>query len=307
MFISILSRVGVIFAVLFVGALARRTNVLNKEATEGLCRVVIEVMLPFLYFYTLATNLSKELFLDIWYLPLFAFGLTAISLLVSWLFSRPALSDKEGRRTFVFLGTFGNYGFLAIPIIYALFAQEGLVMISVFNLGIALLYWTLGLSILTGAHTQGIKVFKNLFNNSIYGLLLGLVAGIGSIAVPEFILEISKLIGAAAIPLALIVVGSLLAHKDIGKKVDVKCISLLVLCRLICIPLLVFILIRLFGIDSKVLVALLVLQAAMPSASTTPILTQRFGGKTELAASGVFFTTLLSILTIPILLSIALR
>lgn len=306
MFLSIFSRIGIIFIVLLVGILARRCRVLTKETTDGLCRIAIEVTLPFLYFYTLSTSLNRQLFFSILTLPLFAIVLTFASFLLSWLVSFRLKLTSQQRRSFMFLVTFPNYGFLAIPLVFALFGQEGLVRVFVFNLGITFLYWTLGVGILRGP-TKGFKIFKSLANNAMAALILGLIVGITSFRLPQFILETSKLIGDATIPLALIVVGSILAQRDSRKPVPFKAVSTLVFCRLLLMPALAILFINVFDGLPRILAVIIVLQAAMPSASTTPILTKRFGGDAELAASGVFFTTLFSIITVPLFISLALR
>ncbi|MBL7084829.1 MAG: AEC family transporter [Candidatus Omnitrophica bacterium] len=307
MFLSVFSRIGIIFIILLVGALARWRKVLTKETTDGLCRIAIEVTLPFLYFYTLSTNLSAELFFSIWSLPIFAIALTLASYFIGRLISFRLKLDSNQRSTFLFLVTFPNYGFLAIPLVFALFGDEGLVRIIMFNLGITFLYWTFGVAILSGSRVKGLKVFKGLLNNATLALVLGLIAGISSLGLPQFVLETSRLLGSATIPLALIVVGSILAEKSSNKTFSFKTVFTLVFCRLILIPGLAVLFINIFNGLPKMLAVLIVLQAAMPSASTTPILTKRFGGDSELAASGVFFTTLFSIITVPLFLSLVLR
>ncbi|MFH1046386.1 MAG: AEC family transporter [Candidatus Omnitrophota bacterium] len=307
MFTSVFSRISVIFAVLLIGAIGRWCKVLSKESTDGLTRLTFEITLPLLYFSTLAANLNRELFLSIWPLVLWAGALTLLSLAVSWIFALGLNGAGPQRRTFIFLATFGNYGFLAIPLIYALFGQEGLILIFVFNLGLAFLYWTLGVSILDTTPKKGRQLFANIFNNATIALILGLVVGITNLPLPRFLLEAARMIGDTSIALALVVIGSLLAQKDSAQKFSWRTMGLLALCRLLVIPALALVLVQLWPGLPKTWGALVVLQAAMPSASTTPILTRRFGGDSESAASGVFFTTLLSILTIPLFMSLALR
>lgn len=307
MFLSVFSRIGIIFIILLVGAAARWRKVLTKETTDGLCRLAIEVTLPFLYFYTLSANLSPEQFFSIWTLPLFAIALTLASYFIGRLVSFRLKLDSNQRNTFLFLTAFPNYGFLAIPLVFALFGEQGLLKIIMFNLGITFLYWTFGVAILSGSKAKGLLVFKNLLNNATLALVLGLIVGVSALRLPQFVLETSRLIGNATIPLALIVVGSILAQRGSKKSVSFKTVFALVFCRLILTPGLVLLFINIFDDLPKMLAAIIVLQAAMPSASTTPILTRRFGGDSELAASGVFFTTLFSIISVPLFLSLVLR
>lgn len=308
MFISVFSRIAIIFVVLLVGTIARWRKVLTSQTTDGLCRVALELTLPFLYFYTLSTNLTRQLFSSLLFFPLVAIILTFVSFSLSRLVSSQLKLDLSQRRTLMFLITFPNYGFLAIPLIFALFGQEGLVRVFVFNLGISFLYWTFGVAILTGAQAKGLKIFKNLVNNATIALVLGLIVGICALRIPKFILEATNLIGSSSIPLALIVVGSILAHRDYNKSVSFRTIAVLICCRLILMPALTILCIKFFFDNMSILLrAIIVLQAAMPSASTTPILTKKFGGDSQLAAQGVFFTTLFSIITVPLFISLALR
>ncbi len=115
MFSSIFSRMGIIFMVLLVGALARWRKVFGQETIEGLCRIAVEVTLPVLYFHTLSTNLSRELLLSIWPLPIFAIALIFLSYFFSRLFSAHLNLSLSQQRTFLFLASFPTYGFLAIP------------------------------------------------------------------------------------------------------------------------------------------------------------------------------------------------
>jgi len=306
MFLSVFSRIGIIFTILAIGALARWRKILTQDTTDGLCRVAIELTLPFLYFYSLSTNLNWELFTSIWYLPVLAIILTLLSYFLTHLICWRLKLKLDERNTFLFLGTFTNYGFLAIPLVYALFGEEALVKLIMFNFGITFMYWTFGVALLSASQPKKTSVFKNLINNGTIALMLGLLVGISSIKLPEFIAESAKFVGSASIPLALIVIGSLLARK--GKKtVSPKTISALVLCRLILIPGIVVLILHYFTELPKIVIAIIMVQAATPSASTTPILTKRFGGDAELAASGVFFTTLFSIFTLPLFLSLVLQ
>ncbi|MFC1698788.1 AEC family transporter [Candidatus Omnitrophota bacterium] len=301
------SRIAAIFLIILVGTLARWRKILNQETTDGLCRIALEVTLPFLYFHVLATNLTKELFLSVITLPLFAVALLAASFGLSYLSCRHLKLAPEQRRTFMFLVTFPNYGFLAIPIIFALFGQEGLVWVFMFNLGITFVYWTFGVALLAGPQQRGWKIFKNLLNKSTIALVLGLIVGVSALGVPQFILGAADLIGAATIPLALIVVGSILAHREPDKAINARVMITLVVSRLIVLPALALLLINCCTDLPQLLRAIIILQAAMPAASTTPILTKRFGGDAHLAAQGVFFTTLVSIITVPLFISLALR
>ncbi|MEA3328794.1 MAG: AEC family transporter [Candidatus Omnitrophota bacterium] len=305
MFIQILSKISVIFLLLLIGALAKYRRLLTEEATNDISKVVVVVTLPFLYFYTLATQCSKELLISTWMLPLAAVGLVLLAYLLGWLVSSFLCLDKPRRNTFIYLSAFTNCGFLAIPVAFALFGQQGVVRVVIFNVGYSLLLWTLGIWTLSrSTNKKKVDSLKNLINTGTIALLIGLLAGSFSIKLPSFFLETSDILGKATIPLALLVVGAILAGGKLNQKIPYKTILSLITCRLIIVPAVALGVTSIFNMPHLIR-AIIVLQAAMPSASTTPLFIRRFGGgDSELAASGVFFTTLFSIITVPVFLSL---
>jgi predicted permease len=305
MFAQILSKISILFFLLLIGALARYKKLLTAQATNDISIVVVVVTLPFLYFYTLATQCSKELLAKTWILPLAAIGLVFFSYLLGWLISSFFRLDKPCRNTFVYLIAFTNCGFLAIPVAFALFGQRGVIRVIMFNIGYSLLLWTLGVWTLSHFTKKKINPLRSLLNTGTVALLLGLLVGSFSFKLPSFFLEASDILGKATIPLALLVVGAILAGGNLRRNIPYKVILSLVVCRLIVMPTLALAVTGLFSNLPHLIRAIIVLQAAMPSASTTPLFIRRFGGgDDELAASGVFFTTLFSIITVPVFLSL---
>jgi predicted permease len=312
MFFQILTKISVLFVILFIGVIARRRKILTEDSTRALATLVIVIALPFLYFYSLATKLDVELLKIIWSLPLIAISLVFAAYAAAKFLSNFVGLDSRGKATFIYLATFTNCGFLAIPIANALYGTEGIVRVVFFNVGFNMLYWTLGVWTLRrsnpDSYSGNTNIFsssKNLINSGTIGLLCGIAAGLAAIRLPYFILDSTKIIGSATIPLALLVVGSIMSRGEMQRlRTYKKALCLIILCRLIIIPALALIVTGLIGTLSPLSRAIIVLQSAMPSASTSPIFTTRFGGDSQLASAGVFATHICSIITIPIFMSL---
>ncbi len=312
MFSHILSKVSVLFALLVIGGIARYAGILNDEFNKSLAKLVLVVTLPMLYFYSLATQFTLKLLKSIWLLPLFAICFVIVAYSIAVFFSKIVKLNKAERATFIYLSTFTNCGFLAIPIANMLYGQEGVMRVVFFNVGFNILYWTLGVwmlrssnPVLTAEKSAVKSSLKNLLNSGTIGLLCGIIAGAVSIKLPLFIMDASNMLGAATIPIALLVVGSIMGKgnfKEIHSYRDA--IFLIVLCKLIILPVFALFITGFFGFLDPLTRAVIVLQAAMPSASTTPIFTTRFGGDSRLASVGVFATTIVSVITVPIVMSL---
>jgi predicted permease len=312
MFLQVLSKVSVLFIALSIGALARHKNILTGDSTKSLAKAVLVITLPFLYFYSLATQFTKDLFEEIWPLPLFAVCLIGAAYITAKALSRFLNLDSRGRATFIYLSTFTNCGFLAIPIASTLYGSEGVMRVVFFNVGFNLLYWTLGVWTLRMSNPDlpagGTGIYslsKNLINSGTMGLLAGIIAGLTALKIPSFFLDSTNIIGSATIPLALLVVGSIMSKGEMRRLYTYKnTLICIVISKLIIIPLLALFVTNFFDSLPALSRAIIVLQSAMPSASTTPIFTARFGGDSQLASAGVFATHACSIITIPLFISL---
>lgn len=312
MFFQILSKVSVLFIVLFIGGLARYRKILTEDSTRALANIVLVIALPFLYFYSLSTKFTVELLETIWTLPIFAALFVLIAYIIARVLSRFVNLDSSGSSTFIYLSTFTNCGFLAIPIANALYGPDGIVRIVFFNVGFNLLYWTLGVWTLrsnnSNTPSDNTNIFsfcRNLINSGTIGLLCGIIVGLAALRLPCFVFDSANILGSATIPLALLVVGSIMSQGGLQKlRAYRKSLILIILCRLIILPTLALYITNLFSFLTPLSRAIIVLQSAMPSASTTPIFTTRFGGDSQLASAGVFATHICSIVTIPIFLSL---
>lgn len=312
MFTQVLSKVSVLFALLIMGAIARRRGMLNDEFNKSLAKLVLMVTLPVLYFYSLATQFTLELFKTVWLLPLFAICFVIAAYFIAGLLSKLVRLNREERATFIYLSTFTNCGFLAIPIANTLYGQEGVMRVVFFNVGFNILYWTLGVWLLrsssraVSSEKSGTKgVLKNLLNSGTIGLLCGILVGAAAIKVPAFLLDASNMMGSATIPMALLVVGSIMGKGSFGEIYHYRdSILLIVLCKLIIMPVFALFITGFIPSLTPLCRAIIVLQSAMPSASTTTIFTTSFGGDSRLASVGVFATTIASVITVPVIMSL---
>lgn len=307
MIIQILAKVGSLFLMIVVGALARFKRVISDEALDALCKIVLYVTLPFLFIFVLSSKCLGNTIFTLWKAPIFA----ALIILTGFIVASVAakflgLSGKK-KDTFTFLVSFQNSGFLAIPIGFILFGEEGVLNIVIFNIGFNILLWTFGIWLCTRSE-KGIKTkpLTNLINTGTIALALGLLLGIFCVKLPVFVLDTCKILGDATIPLAMLVVGAILAggRSSDAARPRIKEMATLVFCRLILIPLIFLGVAKFIPGISDLMRSVIVLQACMPSGATSAIFAKRFGGDQNMAANGIFYTTLISIITIPIFMSL---
>lgn len=102
-------------------------------------------------------------------------------------------------------------------------------------------------------------------------------------------------------PLAMLIVGSLLANLKLKEVFAEPSIYYATLLRLIILPLLTMGIMRLLGSGGLVLQVMVTIMA-MPAATTTVILAEKYGGNPEYASRIVFISTIISMITIPVMI-----
>jgi malate permease and related proteins len=294
------------------GYIAAKCKVLTKSILEGIMKLIVKVLLPCLIFNVLvgggATGAD--------YLNNLGFGL-AILVCYMVLFAVGSASGKLFRlkgctyNVFVAESTFGDMGFIGIPLLLAVFkGTQTSMAISVYTVIDMALLWTLGVY-LTSRHNKGAEgkppVWKNMISPTSITLAIGLILVFCGIQVPTVVMDPIKSIGNASTPIALIFIGGMLSFvsfKQLFKKVSIFGI---VGVKMILVPLLVFV-VSSFFFNAQQSTTLMYM-VGLPAMTTVSMLAQLYGSDQEYATSTVFITTLCCIGTLPLItwISVMLR
>jgi predicted permease len=149
---------------------------------------------------------------------------------------------------------------------------------------------------------KGMRNFKKAFlNPGVISVILGLIIFIFSISLPFPIMKTVESIGSMTTPISMMVVGSMLADIKFKELFSGSAIFYGAFIRLIFLPVAILLILRLIGIE-KILMDVAVILVAMPAAVNTVVFSENNNGDSVLASKIVFLTTMLSILTIPLIL-----
>ncbi|HOO91046.1 MAG TPA: AEC family transporter [Syntrophales bacterium] len=188
---------------------------------------------------------------------------------------------------------------IPFPIIYLAFGSEGLFAATLFYIPNVFLVFTLGVYIASKKHWK--ENIKEIFKVPlIYAAVLGLLCNLSKIHLPDIILKPLNFIGLMALPLILITLGYNLSRIKITSLPTTLLASFL----RVGVGLLLGILATyLFGL-SGILKSVVILDSAMPAAVLAMILAMKYDNEVDLVSSVVFVTTIISLITIPLLLMI---
>lgn len=323
----VLQKTGVMFLLMVAGWWAFRRGWMGPDMLRGLGRFVVDLAFPALVFTQMLRTVSLPALRQGWWIPLAAVPVIAGSAWIGRLAGRAVGVSAPSRRTFAFVVAIPNWVFLPLPIADALYGADGMRFVLLFNVGAQVMLWTEGVRMLRGGPV-GREALRGLAGNP------GVLATVGGIAVATLVpssagwggqgaanlrsLPIDALIGALrmlgdlTIPLSLLATGAQLGARPAAGRAEGRVLAAVLVSRLIVAPLAcmaVFLAVaRAVGWavpEATFITATVVV--AMPVAISCGMFVERFGGDPALSANAIFLTTLVSLLTVPVLVLLAHR
>ena len=204
--------------------------------------------------------------------------------------------------------TMGNFGWLGFGVAEVLLGDAGLRRAVFFVLPWWPIFFTVGLSaaaIHGGSSERGIpwKRMGAMMSPILAALALGLGLNLGGVTIPSFLSISLRPIGATCVPLILFSVGLLLSPKSIGR--SLRPALIISLTALVLGPFVGWAVARLLHAD-PVSASVIILEAGMPVATMIPVLREYIDMDADLAGTAVVLSTLLSLVSLPIVASLIL-
>ena len=191
-----------------------------------------------------------------------------------------------------------NAGILGNPIAEGIFGQMGMMYASIYVIPQRIFMWSVGLTYFTEAPDKKTLCKKVATHPCILSVLIGFLLMVTQIRLPEVLNVTIKTVAGANTFLAMALVGLILSKVKLTELVERDTIYYAFI-RLVFVPLLVYIGCRLASVDDLVTGVSVVL-AAMPAASVTAVMACKYKKDEAFATKCVVFTTLLSLVTVPV-------
>ena len=303
-FSTILGQMLMLLLMMVLGYLARRYKFLDEHVNASLSKVVLNVTLP-AQIITSFTMGDVGLTNDQVGAALGLSGLVYLFYIVlASLFVRLMRMSRVDWGTYEYMIIFGNIGFMGFPVITAIFGSKGLVYAVIMNIVFNLLVFSYGIKLITdGNEGAGKFSLRKLLNMPLASSVLALLLFFLHIKLPEVVNNGLYTMGDATTPMAMLVLGCAIAEMPLRELFDEWRVYIFVALKLLAMPLLVFGLLHLLpGFDANSLLGkVFVVLSAVPVATNATMLSIEYGGNQKLVAQGIFFSTVISVLTIPLL------
>ncbi len=287
----------VMFLLIAVGMFLRAIKVFPPETAPLLNRFVLYLTFPSLIFRSLQpAHLSPEL----WKIPPLAYTLITLVFLVSYFLSSRVLHLKEETSVSLAMGAaFGNTAFLGYPFILALLGEEGLPPAIFFDqMGNFLSTYTAGALLCAYAQTKRLSAKSLLEIIKLPPFLAFLLAiTTNGLSIPPFLWETINRLADATVPLTMVAIGMSLSASHLFR--NWKPLLLASFIKLVFLPFL-FLTCTKFVPFSPLYQKAMIIQAATPTLMTSYTLASIYNLDSEFSSSVIFFTTFLSLFTLPL-------
>lgn len=296
-----LQEMSMLFLIASIGYYCRKRNIISKNATEVYTQLLLYVTLPALILYSLNIPFHIDLLTEfLWLISMSVYILFVSCVLAAWMKRRSGLPENK-KCVYEGLIIFGNQGFIGYAVCYILFGQEGVIYATIFNICYFILIWTYGIWIFANERAK-IHWRDIVLNPGIVATIAGLGFMFFPFTMPAILAGTLEMVGKMTIPLSMIMIGSLLSEIKINSVLQALTSSTLwqsAIVKLLVIPFLLFPFIFLQVPIYLLIVAVLI--SGMPSAPTMSLFSYRYGADANYASLGVFISTVLSMITIPVL------
>lgn len=296
----IINQIIVLFIVLFLGFIIRKFNVIDDHGSKKIASLVVKLTGPMLIIDSMLQrpDLSIKQISDI---LLIAICVYIFLFIMTIIIPRLLKAPKDSVGVYKFMIMFSNVGFMGFPVVSSIFGKEAVFYAAIFNLPFYVLVYTLGIYFVSMNNEKEVEFEVNkLINPGIVAVFIGMFFFITAIKLPYVITESINMVGGLTTPLSMIGIGTSFANvrpKNIYSNLRLYIYSIL---KLLLFPILVYIILNYIGYEGMML-GVPVLITGMPVAANAVMLSKEYDGNDILASEGVFISTLLSIVTIPLL------
>lgn len=288
-----------LFTMVILGYAACKLGYMGDKFDKKLSSIVVDITCPLL---VLSSVMGDEMPDRSLILPLVGVGfLTYIILLVFGFWVPRFISknhDDQGMIGFSLM--FANVGFIGYPIVASIFGPKAVFYAALLNVPNTFFIFTAGVMLVKGEYS--IRQFnpKVLLSPALIGAFIAALLVAFGVHTPEMIARPITMVGNITVPAALIIIGSSMARLPLREIIGSGKVYATSFLRLVIVPLSVYFLFRLCGVNTLINNINTVV-IAMPVASFGTMFCMKYGRNPSLMTEATFITTLFSIITIPLI------
>ena len=301
---TVFNQMLVLLILLIVGVIAAKAGVMDEDTTKRFTRFALLIPQTCMILNSVL-NAELDNITPGRIFTVLGIGCLMYAILVALSFLVPVVYRcKPGDKgIYSFMTIFGNTGFMGIPVVGAIFGGAASFYAALLNIPFNLLAYTLGIALLNNTGERAKIQWKLLINPPMIASFLAIILVCVHVPIPTPLARSIGYLGDMIIPCSMIIIGASLGQQKLKEVFGDWHVYAFAPVRLFVVPVLLWAIMHLF-IKDAVLLGTITVLGAMPVASFATMLSIQYGGNVQMASRSVFVTTVLSVLTIPIVCAI---
>jgi len=290
----------ILFVLIGVGFVCNKIKLISGKTVKEMTNFVLYIVTPCVIINSYQREFDSKMLKGLIITLIASAASYAVTILMAHIFVRD--KDKQREKTLRFGTVFSNCGYMSLPLQQVLLGSEGVFYGTTYIMIFQIMLWTYGVLVMSG-DMKSISLKKIIINPGVTSSLVGVLLFLFSITLPSVIGEPVKHLAALNTPVPMVIVGYHLANANFRIKGVAPYVTLVL--RHIVSPVILLLGLWACGISGPIVTAC-VIAASSPVAAATTMFSEKFDGATELSATMVSVSTLLAIITMPILVGLAL-
>ncbi len=298
---TVLVQVIILFILILLGVILNKTKILNDGAIKGMTDMVLYFVTPAAIINSFIREYSSKLLKNLGIGLIATIAAHILFIIIASLLIR---SKKLERQKVLQFGViFSNCGYMSLPLLDAVLGSDGVFYGATYIAVFQLVTWSYGV-FLMGDGLKSVTPKKVLLSPGIIGFVIAVLIFVCRIPMPEVVKTPISYMASLNTPLPMIIIGFHLANSNVLSGLrDIKLLFATFLKLAVC-PMLVVLLLYVCGLRGTMPLALSICASA-PTAAITTMFAAKFGKDTGLSVTMVSLTTLLSVVSMPLVVTFA--
>ena len=285
-----------LFGLMIIGYWCNKHNVIDNEAIDKISRLLLDIAVPASIIDSVigVARDDNGLFGKV---ILAAGVLHVLTPIVSIIMCRLLNLGKTANLTM----TYSNLGYMGIPIFTALYGKYTVLYVAIFIMFATISQFSYGIALLMGKNRQGVKnQVKLMFNAGILSSFVAILIYVLQIPIFPAIGKIVNILGNITTPLAMLIIGASIGKIKIKEVFKDEKVYVVCLIKMVIYPLLTYLIAYLFT-KNRLIIALCVILTGVPTGANVTMLCCQYNGDVSFASKVIFMTSVISIITIPMM------
>ena len=289
----------IFFLILLLGAFCGKRKIITADYLSNLQMLVTKIFLPVVIFYGTYKGATLEMIVQ--NLSMIVFAVVFYAVVGLFLFGLAKLMRLEGdyNKGFTFCFLFGNTLFVGMPLLTALFPEQGMLYLALFTIVDQAVFWTVGIWLATGRNRSYKFSFKNFITPNTVSLALVFVLVVFSVPLPSVLLDTLQVLYSGTGALCMLYLGALMYFSDWKRVLRRKDLYIGILVKMVVLPVIGGHVLAFIGMPHDLAVAMVVLMS-LPVMTVVPMIARAHGNCGEYAAGVTAVTLAASVVTVPL-------